>query len=869
MKKITLALLGVLSTFSLCAQPWQKNIGDNPVKLADIVSSYKANVKDGDKTEKQDVDRPEEDHNYHFERWKWYWERHTDDQGYLVSPIKAMQELKKLERSRKAKGNASKTTGNPSNWVFQGPDSSRSGYNGIGRINSIAFHPTDTNIIWVGSAGGGVWKTQNAGTTWTAVNDNFPVLGVSDIEINPQDPNTIYICTGDKDAQDTHSVGVLKSTDGGITWDTTGFAWNTSQMRLTNDMVINRANPNSLTLATNVGMYKSYNAGATWNRVTTGHFKQVLSHPTDTAILYATTFGNMNNNNQVMRSNDGGTTWTVALSIQDSRRIVLAVTPANGSVVKAVVANLDNGLEGIYHSVDAGMSFSKIFEDDACTRNILANAANGRVCGGQGWYDLSMAINPQNANEVVVGGVNTWYSVDGGYNWTIATQWTTQLPGVKVVHADKHFHGYHPLIANRIYEGNDGGIYYSNNPASGLWTDITFGMGITQFYRNAVSNNAAFVIGGSQDNGTKKLSNGVYTELTGGDGMDCQIDYTDANIFYTSQQYGELRRTTNGGAAFTDIHNNIPDRPRGEWITPIIIHPDSANIILAGYNKVFMSNNRGATWTAISDVLSSGNNIKRLAISPANPNFVYAIVANAIYYTRNFGTKWQLLNMPYSAAISDIHSDPHDTARFWVTFSGYSTGSTIRKVAEYNAGKWALHNDNLPNIPVNCIVVDSSDRTLYIGTDFGVYYKTPLMTAWEEYNNALPNAEVIDLGINYTTGELWAATYGRGMWKSPKNNISINPTAVNAIPLAKSVVMVYPNPNRGNFEINTDNKALINQKVAIRIMGISGNVVWQNDIQVSAEGKASIEANLPQGSYIIHVGKDSLIFAKEKIVVYQ
>jgi photosystem II stability/assembly factor-like uncharacterized protein len=869
MKKLALASCWLLSALSLQAQPWQKNIGDAPVKLEQVIRDYHGDTKLSDPAGNEEKEQVEEDHNYHFERWKWYWERHTDDEGYLVSPIKALQEWKLYQKTKAAAGSALKTTGNPSNWAFQGPDSSKSGYNGIGRINTIAFHPTDSNTIWIGSAGGGAWKTADAGKTWTAVNDNFPVLGVSDIEINPKDPNVIYICTGDKDAQDTHSIGVLKSADGGKTWDTTGLVWNTSQMRLTNDMVINPVNPNSLTLATSFGMYKSYDAGATWQRVSTVHFKQIINHPADTAVLYAASFGSTSNDNQIMRSSDGGATWTAVLTVPDSRRIAIAVTPANPAIVKAVVANIDYGLEGIYHSTNAGLSFTKIFADSACTRNILASAASGKACGGQGWYDLSIAISGQNPNEVVVGGVNTWYSTNGGYNWTVATQWTTQLPGVKVVHADKHFHGYHPLIPNRIFEGNDGGIYYSNNPASGLWTDITFGMGITQFYRNAVSNNAPYVLGGSQDNGTKKLLNSVYTELTGGDGMDCQIDPTDANIFYTSQQYGELRRTINGGANFKDIHNTIPDKPKGDWITPIVLHPDSPKVIIVGYHKVFVSRDTGNTWTEMSNVLASGNNIKRLTISPVNPNYVYALVSNGIWYTRDFGKKWQYLNMPYSATVSDIHADPDDTAHIWVTFSGYNSGSVIRKVAEYKAGKWSLHNENLPNIPVNCIVVDSSDRTLYIGTDFGVYYKTPLMAAWEEYNNNLPNTEVIDLGINYTTGELWAATYGRGMWKSPKNDININPTIVNAIPLATSVVTVYPNPNKGRFEMRTDNSALVNQKVSVRVMGISGNIVWQEDVQVTADGKASINTNLPQGAYIVHVTKGNLVFAKEKIVVYQ
>lgn len=861
-----LLLVSLIGGYTLQAQPWLKDVGDKPVKLQEIVAQREALEEQLNGEPENEMKEEEgEGPNYQFNRWKWYWERHTDDNGYLISPLKGLQEWQAYKRQKTAKGNALKTTGNPSNWIFQGPDSSRSGYKGIGRINVIAFHPTDTNTYWIGSAGGGAWKTNNRGQSWTPVNDNFPVLGVSDIEFNPKDPNTIYLCTGDRDGSDNYSVGVLKSTNGGLTWDTTGMVWNTSYLRQINDLAVNRINPNSLTLATNYGMYKSYDAGKTWSRVKTGDYKQLVPHPTDTSIIYTATYGG-SSGNQIMKSIDGGVNWQTVLSIADCRRIALAVTPANPSIVKAIAAKLDDGLEGIYHSGDAGSSFTKIAADTGCTKNILNSDLKGAKCGGQSWYDLTIVISPLNPNNVIVGGVNTWHSTDGGISWKLATQWTTGAPGTQIVHADKHFHAYHPLIPTKLFEGNDGGIYYTNNPPTGLWVDITYGMAITQFYRNAVSNNADFVLGGAQDNGTKKLRNGVYYEVGDADGMECQIDYTNPDIIYTSQQNGELRRSMDGGINRKDIQDTIPGKPQGDWVTPIIIHPDSANIIMAGYKNVFISRNRGDSWTQFSPAFS--DNIKRLAISPANTNYVYTVVNNEIRYTKDFGKNWQQLSVPYSGTISDIQADPDSADHIWITFSGYNTGSSIRKVAEYSAGKWTAHNAGLINIPVNCIVVDSSDRTLYIGTDFGIFYKTPLMKAWEEYNNNLPNVEIIDLGINYTTGELWAATYGRGMWKSPKNDMNINPTIVNAIPLAKNIITVYPNPNHGSFEIKTGDEALSNEKINIRIMGMNGNVVWQKNIQM-IDGKASINAALPQGPYIMHVMKDNIVFAKEKIVVFQ
>ncbi len=858
MKKLLFITASLLLCLGANAQEWLDAIGDKPVRLDDIIKNYEAKHK-----QYNNADAEEEDDNYHFYRWAWYWSHHTDDNGYLVSPLKKYEEWQSWEKAQKLIGASSKTTADDSKWTFQGPDKTDGGYDGLGRINIVEFHPTDTNTFWVGTAGGGAWKTTNNGLTWTAINDYFPVLGVSDIDFNPQNPNTIYLCTGDRDANDTYSVGVLKSTDDGATWNQTGLQWTVQDFRLANSLLVNPKDSNSITLGASNGIHKSYDGGQNWQSVQGGNFQEIVYHPTDTNIIYAAGLDPIGTR-EVYRSADGGASWTKRTNMPGNRRVHIAVTPADVSIVRAIVVNGQHGLEGIYESTDTGKTFTRIFDPSGCNYNLLASTPEGNKCGGQGWYDISIAISPIDADEMVVGGINTWYSKDGGKSWTIASQWTSNLPGIKVVHADKHYHRYHPLRKNELYECNDGGIYKTTDPSSNIWTDLTNGMGITQFYRLAVSNNASFVVNGAQDNGSIQIqSNGTYDKLTGGDGMDCQIDHVDSNIFYTSIQYGELRRTLDGGNKFVDIQKNIPGKPKGAWVTPFLLHPADPKIIIAGYKEVFVSQDTGNTWASISPKPYSAN-IQRLAMSPNNNDYIYVQFADSIVYTPDFGANWSNVSAVPSGNISDIHVDPWDPTHLWATRSGYG----LTRVMDYKLSTgWVNNSDGLPNLPVNCIVIDSADGTKYVGNDIGVFYMDTSMTKWEPYRNDLPNVEVFDLEINYTTGQLWAATYGRGTWKSPKHKYTPPTTSINSIPLALNVIALYPNPNQGQFEITTDNATLKETEAWVKIVNMNGAIVWRGNVSFSSNGKASITASLPKGNYVVEVISNNVVFARNKMTV--
>lgn len=817
--------------------------------------------------EKETTNSDEENDDYHLGRWLYYHEQHVDEKGNLVSDVKNFDEWKKKNAFKPLA--LQKTTGNQSQWTFQGPTKSPGGYNGIGRINTIAFHPTDSDTYIIGSAGGGAWRTTNAGLNWTSLYDNLPVLGVSDIDYNPQNAKTIFLCTGDRDGSDTYSIGILKSYDNGTTWDTTGLKFNVTDFELINELLINPYDSNSMIAATSVGIKRSFDGGNTWLNVATGNFKDIKYNPADTNILYAATYNS--GNNKIYRSTNAGVVWSMVMNFGAGNRAALAVTKANPNIVKAVVSNTsDNSLLGVYHSFNSGQTFTRIYGDDTtCTDNILSGSLNlsYTTCSGQGWYDLCMTISPTDSNKVLIGGVNTYQSLDGGSSWTRVTQWYNGSPGIKTVHADKHFLGFNPIMHNTLFEGNDGGIYKTTNPSSLVWNDLSNGLGITQFYRNSVADVANFVIGGAQDNGSKRIRfNGNFNELTGGDGMDCQLDYSDSTTFYTSSQYGHINITTNSGTNFTNISNNIPGNPSGAWVTPFYVHPFYPQTIVAGYDHVFASLDQGGNWTDISpNFPNSGFQLKRLAPSIINDQMLVTLGGtNTLQYTKDFGMNWVQIPTGFSGTMSDITVDPWNEDMIWVTYSGYGNA----KVSTYTIGTgWTLQNDSLPNIPVNCIVIDSANGTKYIGTDVAIYYRDTSMSYWELYNTGLPVITVNDLGINYKKNEIWAATYGRGMWKSPRH-LTQPPVKIESIPLALDNIVIIPNPNKGSFEILLKNKALLNREIDVRIINFKGEIIFQSDKTFTTTDNLKINTSLPQGNYVVELMKEGNVFAKEKFTIY-
>ncbi|MCL2246158.1 MAG: T9SS type A sorting domain-containing protein, partial [Lentimicrobiaceae bacterium] len=726
-----------------------------------------------------------------FKRWEYYMESVVDPETGAFpdkSGIQVVREHKKTNPEVYA--NTPKT----SQWSSLGPFQSDGGYAGIGRLNCIAFHPENNNIWWVGAASGGLWATTNNGASWECLTDDNGVLAISDIII-PTDfatSNTIYIATGDRDASDNNSIGVLKSTDNGATWNETGLTYSIGQGRLIYRLLLNPNDNNCLIAATSNGVFKTSDGGETWDtQLTNLSFTDMEYKPDD----YNTLYGSRSSG--IWRSIDGGENWSQVLSF-NQQRTELAVTPDNPDIVYAVVSNSLSGLHGIYKSSNGGESFVQTFSGS--TLNLLGWSAYGDGSGGQGWYDLCIAVSPTNANIVSVGGVNTWRSTDGGYNWECINHWWGEGDIISV-HADKH-----TLVYRNdgiLFEGNDGGVYTSPNDGT-TWTDKTNGMRISQMYKLGCSATVANdIMTGLQDNGSKLFSGNNWYDVYGGDGMECLIDYTNVNIQYATIYYGRIYRTMN----HWNWHTEVQPRDDGAWVTPYIIHPQNPQILYAGYADLYKTENRGNTWNKISSVNTS-NKLRNIAICESNPDVIFMADQSRMWRSIDGGTTWnQVLSGVSITSICVKNGDPNT---IWYTRGGYNANSVYK--SNDGGTTWTNISAGLPNIPMYSIVynkLEGQSEHLYVGSEVGVYFKDG-ENDWVAFNSGLPNVKIGELEIYYDlqnqeASRLRAATYGRGLWESPIN--------LQTVPVAGTV---------------TGTSLVCESNVAqLLLIGFAGAIQWQ------------------------------------------
>ena len=634
------------------------------------------------------------------------------------------------------------------NWTALGPFGSATN-TGAGRLQCVRFHPAGTGTVYVGAAAGGLWKSTNNGASWTTTTDQIASLGVSDIAINPTNTNIMYIATGDFDGiptgfsqGDSKSVGVLKSTDGGNTWNTTGLTWTTSQMRGISRLLINPLNPVEVFAFTTVGIYRTRNSGTTWSLVTPGFYKDAEYKPGDTTTIYAV------NNSNIYRSTNGGQSFLNTTYTGGYSNTRIAVTAADPNYLYIVGTNASSAFGGLVRSTNSAGTFSTV----STTPNILG--------GTQGWYDLSIAASPTNKDEVVVGGIDLWRSTNGGSTWT---QRTFGYGGGPYVHPDQHDAIYEN--GTNIWVAHDGGVDRSTNNGS-TWTSVNGNMNVGEPYFLGVSNTgAAKIVAGLQDNGSIVNNTSSWFLGKGGDGMDCFVDWNNSNIIIASSQNGGHGRSTNGGASFSTITSGLTGT--ADWIAPICQDPNVATTYYAGRQDVFRSTNSGGSWSQLGSLGGSGN-VLLINPAPSNANTIYAARATTIFKTTNGGSTWTNITsgLPASNGITDIDVDNTNANNVYVTIGGYSAGNKVFYSTDGGL-TWVNYSTGLPNLPANCIVyTKNSSGAVYIGLDYGVYYRELSMSSWIPYMTGLPNVWVNDMEIYYPTGKLRAATFGRGIWET-------------------------------------------------------------------------------------------------------
>ena len=621
-----------------------------------------------------------------------------------------------------------------------------------GRTNSIAFHPTDPLTFYIASAGGGVWKTTNGGTTFQVLTDNLTSLACGAVAVDPVNPSVVYIGTGELNysLDSYYGDGVFKSTDAGASWNkiaTTGAVGS-----YISQISINPLNTNTVYLSGSAGVYKSTNAGANWATTSSGTFANcILVNPLNPLILYTTT-GVGYGANVVKKSTDGGGSWVPITSGLPASidRTQLAMSADTTALYASVTAPSTYALLGLYESTDGGGSWT------------LKSSSN--YLGSQGWYDNVVTVKPSSSSTVIAGGLDIWSSTTSGTGLTLRTSWSTTNASI-FSHADIHFLGYNGSV---LYCGSDGGVYKSTNDGV-TWTDLNATLSTLQYMSADYDPTSTLrLYGGTQDNNKETSTDGgiTWNQITTGDGGYTVVDPVHTNFVYGQYVNGSLQRSSNFGANYTEI------RPTGSsgglFYNPYAMAPGNDSTIVYGQADLWKTTSAqtatsSSGWTQIATTGVVGGSVSSIAIGATSTGTIYAGTSNGrLLATTNNGTTWATTTgFPYATGLAVDRTNDNIC---YAGMSGFIAGVHVYKTT--NGGTtWGNVTGNFPNIPVLCIALrTTSPRTLFVGTDLGVYKSTDDGTTWVSFNNGMPALAVFDLKYKEGNQLLLAATHGRGCW---------------------------------------------------------------------------------------------------------
>ena len=710
-------------------------------------------------------------------------------------------------------------------WQAIGP------HNKGGRTNAIAFNPQNPNTMYLGSASGGLWRSYTGGVGvdgWHYMPTGFPVLGVSTIAIAPNDSNTIYIGTGEvynydaagtgaayRNTRGTYGMGILKTTDGGLTWSKS-LDWTYQQQKGIWAVKINPLNPNTVWAATTEGTYRSYDAGTTWMQVhNVVMVMDLVINPVDTNIVITGNGNFASTGFGLYRTSDGGSSWTKITSALPSNfegKIQLDIYNADPNIVYASIGHgfFVNGPNASWlcRSTDVGVNWQ--------VRSTVDYSK------WQGWFSHDVAVNQSNPDELIIIGIEVYKSTNGGS--TIVqksipgvTNGTTppiggQEGGPTYVHSDAHDVKQHPTNHNTYYIATDGGIFRTTDFGE-TYESRNGRYQTTQFYNGTSSSqtDSQKVMGGFQDNSTDIYSGDLawFRAPVGGDGSWTAIDASNDNIMFASSQGLYINKSIDGGNSF-----NYNIGPSGSNITAFIapykMFIDNGDIIYAGRDRIYKSTTGGSSWTTTNNGnVLDGNPALSMDISYQTSDKAYVGTAPFqtrpnLFRTTNGGTSWDnITGILPDRFPADIAVDPNDDNIVYVTFYGFGTGHVYKST---NSGdSWTDVSDNLPDVPVLAVIVDPNNSFhVYIGTDIGVFVSTDGGGNWQDYNNGLPTAvQGMDLNITTVNNVIRVMTHGNGAYE--KKLLSQIPTDTSAIPPTVNDFKLdqnYPNPFNPSTKIS-------------------------------------------------------------------
>ena len=764
---------------------------------------------------------------------------------------------------------ASKSATATSAWTSIGP------VNIGGRTLSIAINPQDTSEIWLGSASGGLWRSNTGGTgvnAWSYVPTGLPVLGVSTIAMDPNNPDVMYIGTGEtyaygtstnglvnRTTRGTHGMGILKTTDGGATWNYS-LNWSYQQQRCIWDIVFNPLNTNVLYAATTEGVYKSSDAGATWNPVLNVQMAMDLEiDKTDTNIVYAGV-GNLSSPNKgLYKTTNSGASWNIltnGLPVNNhTGRITLAMSPDNSDELFATVANAFSTV-GLYRTTDEGQNWTLVSTSD--------------VMSYQGWYSKGMAIKPGSPNEILSAGIDVHYSSASGSGLMPVSNQSSSGPDY--VHADIHDVVVNPLDPEKVYILSDGGLFRSDNFGQ-TYYECTNGYITSQFYIGSVAAlDSSIALGGLQDNYSVAYWGSPYwIPVVGGDGCYNAIDPNDPNRQFAAYQYLNIYMTDN---MWSDAYQSLSNTASAfggntnAFLAPYVMCPSNPNTLYGGSENMVKTTDGGWTWNAVGPMqLDNGNIILSIGVSATNEDSLYCATAPSqnipmkVFRSIDGGNTYT----PISTGLPNryprrITVNPHNSKEVYIVFSGFGTGHIFKSTDAGNT--WTDISTSLPDMPFHCLAIDPLyPSTIYAGSDLGMFVSQDAGATWTTYNTGFPGTPMVfDIVIPGSIRALYAFTHGNGAFKRDPVNTGVKENSISY------GMNIYPNPSNEQTFISFASES--NDDITITVYDLTGKLVKNEtrDVQKGANNIALSTMEMSIGTYLVAVKQGEKLYSKKLVV---
>lgn len=658
-----------------------------------------------------------------------------------------------------------------SNWVPLGPTAIPKGqtYGGprvlvTGRITSIVVDPTAPNTIYCGTAQGGIWKTTNGGSSWVATSDNEVSLAIGALAMDPGNHLVLYAGTGEGNfsGDSYYGNGVLKSTNGGASW--TVLATSTFAGTRFSRIAVTPGTPSRLFAATGNGVFRSTNAGVNWSLVGSGipagsMATDVVIDPVTPTTVYAAFWGQ-----GIYRCTNAGAatpTWTkltTGLPAGGFTRISLGISPSAPQTLYALIANGSYTVDGFYRTTNGGSNWSAI-------------GLPGGNIGGQGFYNLNVAVDPTTPNIVFLSGISVWKATRSS-----AGVWSFSDVG-GAFHPDNHAFAFDPTNHLKVYAGSDGGIYKSSDGGV-TWTDsINEGLCIMQCeFIDQHPTSDAVLFSGTQDNGTEQFRNSpIFNHADDGDGGYCAIDKSQPRNVLSTYYGNSPKRSTQGGKFTTWMNVSGGIVGSGLFYPPMALDETNSNNAAFGTDRINLDAAQGTGgWPTKVTLPGMSGNVS--AIHYTNSTLLYAgTTSGKVYRLVKSGTTWTATAihaspLPVGPFITDIAAVPGAPNTIILVMSGFGHGHVWRGVFSGASATWTNISGSgvsgIPDIPANAVVIDpNAVNTFYVATDVAVYRTTNGGANWTQFSEGLPNCAVFDMRLHNPTRLLRAGTHGRGIWE--------------------------------------------------------------------------------------------------------